>query len=479
MKYLVGAILVGVISFVVPSYAQEDHEYAKDVKERTLRIPTCNKPIGTVAARRFSCKAAACRGGTVYLGPGYTVTLTTEALGDGLADMLVTALANTGCFRVLERAAMQEIKEELELMGVQPKQTLKAADFIITGAVTALETQASGIGGGGVVIPLPFKIGGGLKIGKGSAHIGLDMRLVYVKGGEVIAARTVEGKSERWRFGIAGGGLFGTTIAGGWFEAFKNTPLEEATRDLIAKAVTLIVEDAKRFAPADVSVGEKVVMYDEKGNVVKEEINMPVSKAQREAGEGVVAGSVKRASYSFSHYKNVLLSEDFSGCKVVPTNFQVRGKAECVEMGGKRWVSTTYGQVILERTIPKFDPKANWAIEYKVALSQRVRFPQGAALHIGKQGGPLVVWIKDEGKKVTVNDHTALQENLVGKIVKIGIVKKDNQVDVFVDDKRVYTGILDPVAISKLEPKLIFDLHGEDIEKGIYTLITDITVSQE
>ncbi|MEN3028951.1 MAG: hypothetical protein ABDH29_07050 [Aquificaceae bacterium] len=60
------------------SYSQEDHEHAKDVKERTLRIPTCTKPIRTVAARSFTCKAAACRGGMVYFGNN---SITTQALG--------------------------------------------------------------------------------------------------------------------------------------------------------------------------------------------------------------------------------------------------------------------------------------------------------------------------------------------------------------------------------------------------------------
>ncbi|PMP66832.1 MAG: hypothetical protein C0190_04515 [Thermodesulfobacterium geofontis] len=265
MKFLKIFILVVSIILLVQNGTFAE-EYAKEIKERTLTLPRCNKPIGVISAKSFKCKAAACQGGKIVFGEGFTIETTPQALGDGLADMLITALVNTGCFKVVERAALEEIKEELELMGVKPKQALKAADFIITGAVTALEMNAGGAGGGGLIIPLPWKFGGGLKLGKAKAHIALDMRIVRVRDAEILVAKTVEGKSERWKFGAAVGGLFGSTVGGGWFEAFKNTPLEEATRDLIASAVTLIVNELKVYAP-DVVITEKT--YGEGGEEVK------------------------------------------------------------------------------------------------------------------------------------------------------------------------------------------------------------------
>ncbi len=246
---------LSLLVFITISFAEE---YAKEVKERTLILPYCNKPIGIITAKSFKCKAAACQGGRIVFGKDFVIEATPQALGDGLADMLITALTNTGCFKVVERVALEEIKEELELMGVTPKKTLKAADFIIVGAVTALELNTSGIGGGGFIIPLPWKFGGGLKLDKAKAHIGVDMRIVRVKDAEVLVAKTVEGKSERWKFGVAGGGLFGSTVGGGWFEAIKNTPLEEATRDLIANAVTLIINELKKYSP-DVIIEQREV----------------------------------------------------------------------------------------------------------------------------------------------------------------------------------------------------------------------------
>ncbi|MCS7278520.1 MAG: CsgG/HfaB family protein [Thermodesulfobacteriaceae bacterium] len=266
------ALSLWTILLFAPSTFSQD-EYAKDVKERVLKLPYCSQPMGIITAKSFKCKAAVCQGDRVIFGPGFGIEFSTKALGDGLADMLITALVNTNCFRVVERIVLEEIREELELMGIQPQTTLKAADFIITGAVTALELKASGIGGGGLVVPLPWGLGA--KIGKSSAHIALDMRIVKVKTGEVLTAKTVEGKSERWAFGLVGGGLFGTTIGGAYFNAVKNTPLEEATRDLLARAVTLIVESLKTETPTKVEIGEKVTYFGEKGEVIKEEIRIP------------------------------------------------------------------------------------------------------------------------------------------------------------------------------------------------------------
>ncbi len=230
-KLILGAIIVFLTIYGMgPAYGSEE-EYAKEVKERKVTLPKCDKPLGVVAVRSFRCKAKECYG----------------EVGSGLADMLITALVNSGCFKVVERMTLSEIKEELELSGTSPQSSLKAADFLITGAVTAMEMKAGGTGGGGIVIPLPLGIGGGLKIGKGDAHVALDMRIIKVKDGEVISARTVEGKASRWRLGIAGGAFISdiTTAVGGWFEKYKNTPMEEAIRDLLANALIAVVEDVK------------------------------------------------------------------------------------------------------------------------------------------------------------------------------------------------------------------------------------------
>lgn len=483
-------LLLPALLFASISFADE---YAKDVKERTLSVPQCNKPIGTITARSFKCKAAACHGGRIVF-TGFSIETTPQALGDGLADMLITALAQTGCFKVVERMALSEIKEELELMGVSPKQTLKAADFIITGAVTALELKASGIGGGGTIIPLPWIGGVGIKAGKSSAHIGLDMRIVRVKDAEILTSKSVEGKSDRWNFGIGAAGLFGTTIGGAWFEAVKNTPLEEATRDLIASAVTLIVNQLKTQSP-DVLVGEKRITYDEKGQVVKEEIvglpetakpTTPTVKPEQKKENTPQSDEVKRDTINASHYKNTLWTENFSTCKITPSTLKVfKGRGECVELRGKKWFSTTRGEMVFEKNMPKFSPSKNWALEYTVYFGKSGHpWDHYIYVFLGKDGSSLNVFInKDFGISKLfgqgIPNEAGLPNDLGGQTIKVMLKKEGELVHLFINDVRVSSVPIDSVPLKSLSPKFVVKMKGEDIGKGEYVMITDIKLTQE
>jgi curli biogenesis system outer membrane secretion channel CsgG len=237
-------LLIGILS-TGPVWAQQDGTYGQDVKERKMVLPKCDTPVGAVVAKGFICKAAACHRDSLVFSGYQTIYLSPQRLGEGMADMLLTALVETGCFEVFERAALEDVKEEMRLHGKQPKDLLEGADYVITGSITALEMNAAGKGGGGggFVVPLPFIGGVGVKGGKSEAHIGLDLRAIRVKDARIVVSKAVEGKSGRWNFGIGGFGWFGAGGAGGWFNSFKNTPLEEATRDVIAGAVTLLVEN--------------------------------------------------------------------------------------------------------------------------------------------------------------------------------------------------------------------------------------------
>ncbi|MDI6801277.1 MAG: CsgG/HfaB family protein [Thermodesulfovibrionales bacterium] len=251
---------MGGLAFAQP----EDETYGKDVKERKMSLPKCDAPIGKVVAKGFKCKAAACSGSRLVFSGDNTIQLSPQALGDGMSDMLLTALSETGCFEVYEREALKEIEEELRMLGKTAQNTLKGADFLLTGSITALEMNASGQGGGagGFAIPLPFIGGIGIKGGKSEAHIGLDLRIIRVNDAKILLSKAVEGKSGRWNFGVGGFGWFGGGGVGGWFGSFKNTPLEEATRDVIAGAVTLIINNMARKNITG------TMRVDESGNVV-------------------------------------------------------------------------------------------------------------------------------------------------------------------------------------------------------------------
>ncbi len=430
--------------------ASGEGEYAKEVRTREPELPKCERPLGTIVARGFKCKAAACTGGKLVFGKDYVVDLSPKVLGEGLSDMLVTTLVKTGCFKVLERETLEAIKEELELHGVDPRRALKGADFLITGAITALEMQAGGAGGGGLMVPLPFIGGVGVKAGKSKAHIALDLRLVRVRDAEILVAETVEGKSERWKFGVGGGGVFGTVVAGGWFEAFKNTPMEEATRDLIYHAVKLIVEQAKLHS-ASLSAPQEAPL----------------------PGQGV-----KRSRDSFRHGK-VVWEEDFSDCGVVPKGFRMlRGSAECVEFSGKKWIATVKGNAVLSRRVEGFRPGSDWALEFTVYLKGgRGMYAEYVSLAVGREDSPLNLTYRLNGE-IWINDKQIPSiQGADGGIHRIGLVKRGNTLTVYVDGVRWATLEIDNVALSRMDGVLVFNLHADDIETGDYAFITDLKLS--
>lgn len=209
-------------------------------------VTTYQGPKARVAVARFEMKAA----------KGY------NEIGSGMSDMLVDSLFKTNRFIVLERGeGLSDIKEELALSEsgytekgkAAEKGTLEGADILLTGAITAFEPEAEGSGGGGFVIPLPLKIGGGVRIKSNKAYIAANIRLVDVRTGRIINSVKVEGKASDFKFGVVGGGLIGGVVLAGGFEKYKNTPMEKAVTIMLDNAIKEIVksvpEDYYRYKP--------------------------------------------------------------------------------------------------------------------------------------------------------------------------------------------------------------------------------------
>jgi len=162
-----------------------------------------------------------------------------KQIGDGMRDMLTTALFNSSRYIVLEREQLGAVMKEQDLgasgrikKGTEaPIGEIYGADLIITAAVTEFEGSAKGIGGATKV--LGVVVGGGMK----KAHIAIDIRIIDAKTSQIVAATSVEGKASSFALGGAtriGGSL---PIAMG---GFAKTPTEKAIRVCIQKAVEFI-----------------------------------------------------------------------------------------------------------------------------------------------------------------------------------------------------------------------------------------------
>jgi len=166
-------------------------------------------------------------------------------IGDGMRDMLTTALFNTNRFIVLEREQLGAVMKEQDLgasgrikKGTEaPIGEIYGADLIITASVTEFEGSAKGVGGATKV--LGVTVGGGMK----KAHIAIDIRVIDAKTSQIVAATSVEGKASSFALGGATyiGGTLPVALGG-----FAKTPTEKAIRVCIQKAVEFIVSQTPR-----------------------------------------------------------------------------------------------------------------------------------------------------------------------------------------------------------------------------------------
>ncbi len=241
MRWMSWAVLLLFIGACVSTTAEVQQQPAAPTVQQAV---TYTGPKARIAVGRIKCKAAKCSG----------------AIGDGLRDMLISALFKTNRFVVLGgREELEEIKEEIDLGQsgyVRPEQAPEAggwesADIIILGSVTAFEPRAEGIGGGiGGLVPGFL---GGIKLGKHDAYISMDLKMVDVRTRRIINTTTVDGKASSFNIGGLGVGWGSAGVLGGGLSMYKNTPMEKAIRVMIEKAVNYIAnqmpESYYRYSP--------------------------------------------------------------------------------------------------------------------------------------------------------------------------------------------------------------------------------------
>lgn len=167
----------------------------------------------------------------------------TGQIGDGMADMLATALFNTNRYIVLERHIISDVLAEQDLgaSGRVRKQTaapigqIEGAELLVTGAVTEFEPGASG-GGGGLGGTMGQVIGGVLGAVQ-KAHLAIDLRVIDTRTSRLVAATSVEGEATNYNLA----GLAVGSSVGGGLGGYSKTPMEKAARVALGEAVKFVV----------------------------------------------------------------------------------------------------------------------------------------------------------------------------------------------------------------------------------------------
>ncbi|HZS31981.1 MAG TPA: CsgG/HfaB family protein [Methylomirabilota bacterium] len=174
----------------------------------------------------------------------------TGAIGDGMADMLATALFHSNRYIVLERQTVSDVLREQDLgasgrikKGTEaPIGEIEGAELLVTGAVTEFEGAASGVGGGiGGIGGTAGRILGGIAGGIKKAHMAIDVRVIDTRTSRIVAATSVEGEATDFALGGALAGAGGGGALGGALGGWSKTPTEKALRICIQEAVKFIV----------------------------------------------------------------------------------------------------------------------------------------------------------------------------------------------------------------------------------------------
>jgi curli biogenesis system outer membrane secretion channel CsgG len=163
-------------------------------------------------------------------------------LGDGLREMLMTALFESNHFIVVDRMDTKGLTAEQLLSdsfmsnpdAILEQGQMRPAGLMVYGAIVAAEA-----GGRGVRIKLPWiplKVGGKHH----TAKVTINLRVVDSASSEVIATHSIEGKA------YSGGGIVGASVGGldipVSLEAVKNTPVELAIRDCIYRSIVTLCQ---------------------------------------------------------------------------------------------------------------------------------------------------------------------------------------------------------------------------------------------
>ncbi|ACM93604.1 putative curli production assembly/transport component CsgG subfamily [Nautilia profundicola AmH] len=363
-------------------------------------------PKARIAVASFKCKAAKCNG----------------QIGSGIADMLTTALFNSGKFIVIERSneGFSAVERELQLSQGMIKQNrqinnLEGADILVVGAITAFEPKAGGISAGGIVIPRGVPVIGGIKFGKDEAYIAADIRLIDVKTGRIINATTVEGQASKWNIGGIGGGFTGNVALGAGLSTYKNTPMEKAIRDMINKAVEKIAQ----------LIPDNYYRYNANGTV-NNQLNTTINTQQN---------TVKPVTHT------LLFKEDFEKYGIGQTTpfgnwkgdkFEIQMGVQSNGMIGKMIKAHEWRKVCLENFKAKniiftADMNGNGTFYFRVVNKKPFI---GYAAHISKDGNIKLDKIAGQTVMTIAKNKINLAKS---KWHKVKIVTKDSHIAIYVD----------------------------------------------
>ncbi len=155
--------------------------------------------------------------------------------GETVADLLASRLVDIGAFRVFDRAMLSDPgpAARASFDAVREAASSAGVDFVVLGAVTRFGNEKKNRRGG--LLGIPF-LGGGGKSSQESS-VGLTLRVVNVRTGEVVATSTSLGAAGKSHRTIAAGGLLKGVPVGGLFTSSSTGSLDRLVGEALVEAV--------------------------------------------------------------------------------------------------------------------------------------------------------------------------------------------------------------------------------------------------
>ncbi|MEM1081262.1 MAG: CsgG/HfaB family protein, partial [Pseudomonadota bacterium] len=221
---------------------------------RTMQTAALSLMLSALAAPSFADQTMADVQAEDYNGPKARIAVArfenktadsydwySPSIGDGMSDMLTTALVNSGRYIVLERESLDTVllEQDLGASGRVREDTaaaigeIEGAELLVVAAVTEFGesggTQANL--GGSDIGRLFSSITGGTR----TAHMAIDVRVVDATTSRILAATSVEGEAKDFNIGGSLGGYTSGYSLGGSLSTWSNTPREKALRQVIGE----------------------------------------------------------------------------------------------------------------------------------------------------------------------------------------------------------------------------------------------------
>jgi len=170
--------------------------------------------------------------------------------GETVADLLASRLVDLGAYRVFDRGMLPESgpgrRPSLDAIRELARQS--GVDFVVLGAVTRFASEKKNSRGG--LIGIPF-IGGGGKSSQESS-VGLTLRIVSVRTGEIVTTATTLGSASKSSRTVGAGAVVHGLPVGGLFTSGSTGSLDrlvgEALLDAIEEAAAALTKAAARMS---------------------------------------------------------------------------------------------------------------------------------------------------------------------------------------------------------------------------------------